>query len=270
MQRQRIRPRADSPPLMTLAVQMLAGVGRPQFAKALMAALQPLLPASHCTVFSLDAAGEVTSVSQASAYGDVATITAARYIDEGFYRRDANVRWLATRKPAAASQCWWLHQQADEIADATYRQACFGDTGIRERLALLLLQPEGGRYIINLYRNHALPAFTVADREQLAHLAPLVEASLLAHLRLTAGTLQDAHEGPGDAARHAQLLLPLSGREREVIAQVVAGLTTKQVAARLGLSVNTVLTYRYRAFRALGIRTQRELLARLGGHETKH
>lgn len=262
MLRQRIELSGPRPDWIALTTGLLAGVGRPQFAAGLLQAFEVVLPMSHCVVFSVDARGDVTAVSQASAYGDVATITAARYITEGFYRRDANVRWLAARKATARPQAWCLHQQADEIADAAYRQACFGDTGIRERLALLLLEPEGGRYIVNLYRTLSLPAFTATDREQLMHLAPLIETALLAHLRLTEGRLQDA--APRD-----DLLQPLSGRERQVIAQVVAGHTTKEVAAMLGLSANTVLTYRYRAFRTLGIRTQRELLALVGGQRAR-
>lgn len=256
--RRRLQLKDAAPGLMTLAVGMLAGVGRPHFARGLMESLQPLLPSSHCGVFSLDAAADVTAVSQASAYGDVADITAARYIEEGFYRRDGNVRWLASRKPSAAPQAWWLHQQADEIADADYRQACFGDTGIRERLALLLLTPEGGRFIVNLYRNLSLPAFTPADRDLLAQVAPLITASLLAHLRITAGVLHDP-------VPQGDVLQSLSGRERQVILHLMAGRTTQEMAQRMALSPNTVLTYRYRAFRTLGIRSQRDLLALVGG-----
>lgn len=245
--------------MVALAVGMLAGVGRPQFAQGLLETLMPVLPASHCGVFALDAAAEVSAVSYASAYGDQAAITSAIYIGRALFRRDANVQWLAARKTATRSQTWLLHQQADEIADAEYRQACFGDTGIRERLALLLLTADDRRFIVNLYRNLSLPVYTAADRTLLSTVAPLIEATLMAHLRVTEGTLSD--DVPPVTT---ELLKPLSGRERQVIAQVVAGRTTKEVAALLGLSANTVLTYRYRAFRTLGIRTQRELLAMVG------
>jgi DNA-binding CsgD family transcriptional regulator len=58
-----------------------------------------------------------------------------------------------------------------------------------------------------------------------------------------------------------RLLAELPRRQREVMSYVLDGQTTRQVAETLGLSTTTVLTYRYRAFAALGVRTHRELLA---------
>lgn len=260
MLRQRIAFDTPAPLPIALAVHMLAGVGRPQFAEELLKALWSALPSSHCTVFALDAGGEVSAVSQASAYGDQATTTAGLYIAQGLYRRDKHVRWLATRKVSSTTQAWLVHQQAHEIADPEHRQACFGDIGIREKLALLLLTADGRRFIVNLYRNLSLPAFVAHDHEQLSQLAPLIDAMLQAHLRVSAGVLQQE-------PRRDDLLKSLSGREREVIAQVMSGRTTREVAALLGLSSNTVLTYRYRAFRTLGIRSMRELMAVVGGRQ---
>jgi DNA-binding CsgD family transcriptional regulator len=54
--------------------------------------------------------------------------------------------------------------------------------------------------------------------------------------------------------------MTLSLREREVIGHLLTGKTAKQVARAVGIELTTVRTHQYRAFRRLGIRTQKELL----------
>lgn len=52
----------------------------------------------------------------------------------------------------------------------------------------------------------------------------------------------------------------LSRREAEVCARIVYGLTTTGIAQDLGVGVESVATYRKRAYRRMGIATHRELL----------
>jgi DNA-binding CsgD family transcriptional regulator len=49
------------------------------------------------------------------------------------------------------------------------------------------------------------------------------------------------------------------------LAHVLAGRTTRETAELLQLAPTTVLTYRYRAFAKLGVRTHRELLGLASG-----
>ena len=49
-------------------------------------------------------------------------------------------------------------------------------------------------------------------------------------------------------------------RETEVCAAITLGMTSEAIALNLGISVNTVLTYRKRAYARLGISCQNELL----------
>lgn len=57
----------------------------------------------------------------------------------------------------------------------------------------------------------------------------------------------------------------LSGRERDVVELVVAGLETRGIAERLFISSHTVQDHLKSVFEKLGIHSRRELLARLGG-----
>jgi DNA-binding NarL/FixJ family response regulator len=54
--------------------------------------------------------------------------------------------------------------------------------------------------------------------------------------------------------------MALSSREREVIALVALGHSSKDVASKMGVSVKTIETYRYRAAQKLGLRNRADLV----------
>lgn len=62
---------------------------------------------------------------------------------------------------------------------------------------------------------------------------------------------------PADATR------ALSPREREVVAHLAQGLSSKEIARELGISPRTVEMHRARLLRKLDVRTTAQLLARL-------
>ncbi|HZY17785.1 MAG TPA: helix-turn-helix transcriptional regulator [Ramlibacter sp.] len=239
-----------------LAAALMDAIGAPDFARQLLDAVQPTLPASHCTIFGLRSNGRVDAISTASGVGEVATLTAVDYIRLGFDRKDTNMVWLARRKPGARRQFWLSHQLADDVADEAYRRVCYGETGIRERLSWLALWPDGLRVAVSLYRNHSFADYTPADFDWAGAQVALVATALVRHARLTPGA-QPATGVPRDRMAH------LPARERQLMACVLAGQTTRQAAQKMGISLTTALTYRYRAFQRLGVRNHRELLGLL-------
>ncbi len=64
------------------------------------------------------------------------------------------------------------------------------------------------------------------------------------------------------AARDETLARALTSRERDVLALIVQGLTDRQTAADLGLSVRTVHTHRQNIMAKLGVRTATALVRR--------
>ncbi|HWT19212.1 MAG TPA: LuxR C-terminal-related transcriptional regulator, partial [Variovorax sp.] len=84
-------------------------------------------------------------------------------------------------------------------------------------------------------------------------------ATLLADATLAHGrSVMAAREAV--APTLASRLLTLSLREREVIGHLMAGRTAKEAAREIGIELTTARTHQYRAFRRLGIRSQKELL----------
>jgi DNA-binding CsgD family transcriptional regulator len=258
MKRWRVRP--PQPPLDTAIVgTMLSGIGTPALAARMLAGMQGLLPVTFCTVFAVGADGGIQTVSAASSYGEAAERTAGLYAARRFDRVDPHMVWLAARPRPAQAQLWLGHHLGDELSDADYRAACYGDVGIRERASVLSLQPGGQRAAVSFYRSLAQPAFGAADFALLSAHAVLLAEATAAHGRVV-GT-----PGPAAVPAFAARLQALSRREREVVARLASGGTGAQAAQELGLALSTVRTLQYRAFRKLGIATLKDLLRGAGG-----
>lgn len=85
--------------------------------------------------------------------------------------------------------------------------------------------------------------------------SPAADVVLVAHAGRTsaARTGGDGSLGATDAA--------LTSREREILALLADGLGNKQIAARLGISANTVKTHLELVFEKLGVSTRAEAVA---------
>ena len=69
------------------------------------------------------------------------------------------------------------------------------------------------------------------------------------------------HPLPADPGPAAEATPALSGREREVLGQLCAGLSNKQIARQLSLSENTVKTHLASLYGKLGVQRRTEAMA---------
>ncbi len=94
----------------------------------------------------------------------------------------------------------------------------------------------------------------VTDGARLAE----IEAARRARLRSASVLSGEADDLPGRPASASPFSV-LSGREREVVGLIAAGLSTKEMAARLGVSVKTVETHRQHTMDKLDLSSIAEL-----------
>ncbi len=182
----------------------------------------------------------------------------------------------------AASQ----HQPAVEVL-ALHTAVCFGDRTVAVRLAELATQVDGPRAPAAAAHAAALAAddgaalhFASVQLEEMGALLLAADAAAQAaavHTRSDrrgsaqaaasrAHRLAQACEGARTPALAAIVApLPLTPREREIVTLAAGGLSNREIADRLVVSVRTVEGHLYRACNKLGTSERTELVALLHG-----
>jgi DNA-binding NarL/FixJ family response regulator len=243
---------------------------------------------------ALGMAGDVTSARQT-----VVEMTAARHPMFVFFEPHMRLAqaWAAAAE-GSVSEAITLAGQAAEVA-VSHRQpavevfalhtaVCFGDRTVADRLAQLATQVDGPRAPIAAAHAAAVTADDGAalhaasvQLEQIGALLLAADAAAqaaAAHTRYgrrgsaqaattRAHRLAQACEGartPALAAIAAPL--PLTDREREIVTLAAGGLSNRQIAQRLVVSVRTVENHLYRASTKLGTSDRAELATLLEGH----
>lgn len=181
---------------------------------------------------------------------------------------------------SAADQAQDFGQFAVE-AEALHHAARFGARAVADRLAALTDKVHGP--VVALQARHAA-AVAAADPEALvAASIDLEQAGLLLSAADSAAQAAQLYDSAGDhrnaveAAARAQRLanrcggaatpavkiaarpLPVTDREREIAELIAAGLTNKEIAEQLTLSIRTVEGHVYRACYKLGVADRDEL-----------
>ena len=180
----------------------------------------------------------------------------------------------------AASQ----HQPAVEVL-ALHTAVCFGDRTVAERLAQLATQVDGPRAGAAAAHAAALAADDGAALHaasvQLEQIGALLLAADAAAQAATVHTRQGRRGSAQTATSRAHYLaqacegartpalaslaapLPLTDREREIVTLAAGGLSNRDIAQRLVVSVRTVENHFYRASTKLGTTDRAELAALL-------
>jgi DNA-binding CsgD family transcriptional regulator len=201
--------------------------------------------------------------------------------------------WLAAAKGAqraavemawAAADCAQGSGQYAAEAEALHHAARFGDRTVASRLAVLAHCVDGP--VVPLYARHATALASsdgtaldaVSDEFEVAGLilSAADSAAQAATLHDRAGLRRKSAESAAralrlaaqcggattPAIRSAAKPLPVTSREREIVALIAEGLSNREIAERLTLSVRTVEGHIYRACIKLDV-TDRDELAKV-------
>jgi DNA-binding NarL/FixJ family response regulator len=242
---------------------------------------------------ALGMVGDATSVRQA-----VVEMTAARHPTFVYLEPEVllALSWVAAAE-GGVSEAVALAQQAAEVAASQHQPAvevlalhtavCFGDRTVADRLTQLATQVDGPHALAAAAHAAALTADDGAalhaasvQLEQMGALLLAADAAAqaaalytrqgrrgAAHMAATrAHHLAQACEGARTPALAAiAAALPLTPREREIVTLAASGLSNRDIAQRLVLSVRTIENHLYRATTKLGTSDRTELAALLHG-----
>lgn len=248
------------------AVAAMAGLletlGEPLFPDCYFQTMRLLAEADLCSAFSVAEDGALSYLFARGEHAHIPGFAERASLDyaQRYWQRD-----LVTRQMLHAAtqqgRVQVLRQAWNGIRDPEYRRDCYERAEVIERLTLY--HQGDPRIVAGLYRTRESGPFPLACLERIEALAPLLMAILVKHLRLmTAHEPVPLHPPLRQIAdRLLQSGYALSAREAEISAGLLLGRTHRELSERTGLAPSSIITYRQRAYRKLGVRDQRGLEA---------
>lgn len=252
MRAQQLRPASGTGDILTLA-GLVHDLGTPAFPESLFRAACEWATPEHMTAFAFEADMKPRMVlAENSGPANVAQEVAGRYCRD-FYRHDLANRQLME---AGRQGSWILRTSASEIDHADYRHQCYTAVRLDDRVSVS--DTRNDRTLrINLYRP-AGNAFTDDEIDRIGDRAPLMLELVRRHADQQATSRPNSH-----AYYHERLAAAapaLTPREADVCAAIIRGVTSEGIALELGVGLNTVLTYKKRAYARLNISSQNQLM----------
>lgn len=229
---------------------LVAALGSADFAEVFQASLHDGFGVDHVVVFTFDPrvrAGTLATVGRIGA--GLAARLARDYAEAGWFERDPNLPAIRAAGPAPTTLAKPLARRPYAL---DYRRRFFEAADIVDKLACSVRAPDGCILYANFHRLSDSGPFETERRAALERHFGLLSAALIRHRQLVTAARRLHPTGAGFAV--------LTPREREVCAGILSGLTSNGIALALGVSRNTVLTLRRRAYARLGIASQAELV----------
>ncbi|QUS39902.1 LuxR family transcriptional regulator [Tardiphaga alba] len=229
-------------------------IGHPEFGRSLLDMLRRTADVGHCMVFALE--GE-RSTRCALDLGNIAIgPDLGSAYSEHFHLSDPNRDALFEARSDETSII--LPTFARRMYNDRYRRLFFDESAIVDKFAAAVWIDDTC-YYVNLYRSLPQGRFNSEQREALGKAAPGIVSAVAQHCRAEAANRSDPFVLLEDAFTTHEPLLRLTKREREVCLRILSGLTSEGISSELGVSLQSTLTYRKRAYDKLGISSQSEL-----------
>lgn len=241
---------------------LVAVIGRPSFAGNLFSFAHDMIRADHVTAFCAPQAGGIRTVlAENTGARPIARAVAERYVRH-HWTCDPVQRALASRNimTAAQQECVVFDIDATDVEHTSYRDECYSSVNLNHRLSIANVR-DGQTMRLNFYRRYGRD-FSQDEVRRVMDIANLLVAMVWRHDE-DSSAQDTANLEASFLQRLARIEPALTVRERQVCALVALGLTSEGIALRLGVGLNTVLTYRKRAYARLSISSQNELMRRL-------
>lgn len=243
---------------------LINGVGRHRFGAALLDAANRFARVDHCSLIHIRPGGEVRVYMTQSAVagtGAGAAMAAVAYIDY-YHRFDPNRRLLGQAR-SLRDGVVMRHQSVGDIKVRSYREACYEKPGLSDRLSFITGDAEVSLVAVNFYRNKASRKFSARDVRRLTGASALFTTAAARHIDLLSHAAPSWERWRESLKSHAPRM---TGRELDVAARMLSGMTLRESAKSLGIAHSSVVTYRARAYARLGVGNFRQLRELFSGH----
>lgn len=150
-----------------------------------------------------------------------------------------------------------IRMSSQEVENPLYQRDCYLSASLVDRVSIVKCQADE-IVRLNFYRSETQGRFTDADIHIISQVANVLVQTLNKHDKIRPA-LNNEDRYQQYCGRLAITAPYLTKREIQVCAEIVRGVSSEGIASSLGLSINTILTHRRRAYAKLGISSQNEL-----------
>lgn len=252
--------------LIAVLAEVAAAIGSPAFNSVLVSALNKLVRVDHCTVFAFRQRKPLGYLLPEDRIEPTTRRELAEDYLGGFYMADPNFALLAGDPKFPDPSVLTFDQKR---LPRRYRERFFVENHLVDKISCLNWRA-GRCFYCNFYRMVSSGKYTRRDHQRLRAVLPLIANLIAVHCQILPGLMRmdpsaQAWEGDEEMAMFERLgpsdLDRLTAREREVCLGILSGYTSEAIALRLGVAPSTVVTFRKRAYRKLGICSQNELFS---------
>jgi LuxR family transcriptional regulator, activator of tox operons len=253
MQLHVIRDRSSGPAglLGGALIGLIETVGLDEFPRRLLAAVHDVAGCDSMAAYTLghDQSPRLLFAETVRGEGAVARQLANCYLS--FYLQHDPI-WEAMAGLPESSEFCAVEVSADDMRWADDHSQCV----LRGHSRMSVTQVrDGRRLLVNFLR---AGVFSADRRMSILEAADVLMPLVWRHETALRLSPEDARADL--RRRFAQRAPSLSPRELDVCVLIATGLSSEGIALELGVSVNTILTYRKRAYARLGISSQNELM----------
>ncbi|MDO8606529.1 MAG: helix-turn-helix transcriptional regulator [Phaeospirillum sp.] len=234
---------------------VVGSIGQDGFEVHLIGLLGAAARFDQINVVSLEGDRTRSLFSWHRAHPHMASSLVGQYVAEKLYQRDPTLGRL--QRSGRHGLCLGVMRRG-QIEDDWYRRCFFDDAQLEGKLSILD-QAQTHAIYQNYYFSAGAEAFSVREIENLARLAETTSQCILRHLELRAPPAKAKCRPDAVATILARRAPSLTLRELEVCSRIVTGYTTEAIALDLGVTPNSVATYRKRAYAKLKICSQHQL-----------
>jgi DNA-binding CsgD family transcriptional regulator len=249
-------------PLRRDVGRLVATVATSRFEPELFRLLEDAVRCEHLTAFAISAPKRARLIFAANRGDSPVARSAADTYLQSYWNADPTNRILVEQSDL--TQGFVACLSADEMLRLRYRRACYtsadwarsGSNLIHK--VTVIRRHESDTFKINFWRHRNAGPFEASAVQTIVESSDLLCAFLARHASAETGNnvfaLREQFERClKDCGRG------LTRREVQVCAAIAVGMSSEAIALTLEISLNTVLTFRKRAYARLGICSQNEL-----------
>lgn len=243
--------------IMDDIASVISAVGTPGFSSELLSFLHRATGAEHYTAFQLGYAAPRRILSLSLDGSDTAIRQSALYTSGGFWREDPVIN--EARSCLSSRETTLLCMDIEKLPSGAFRDVLYGRANIRERL-MICGGPPDQKFGLSILRCAGKGCLTSGELRRISRVASIILSLIAKHNRITYQVGGAATTLTSLAEIERSIASAFPRREAEVCARILYGISGAGIALDLGISEQTVMTYRKRAYDRLGIGSQRELL----------